>query len=505
MGIPLRVLIIEDSEDDAFLLVRELRQGGYAPDFIRVETPEDMAAALSEKWDIALSDYVLPRFSGPDALKLWRDRGIDLPFIIVSGKIGEDTAVNAMKAGANDYLIKGNISRLVPAVRRELREAEERRGKREAEEGLRLQSAALNAAANAIIISDPGGSVIWANEAFTTLTGYAFDEVVGKSLSILNSGKHENGFYRELWDTIRAGRVWHGEMVNRRKDGSLYPEEQTITPVADEEGSVRYYIAIKQDITERKLAEKAMVENARMNRDMDLARQIQRSLLPANPPRLEGLQCAGRWVPATHVGGDYFDFFPRENGSLDLVIADVSGHSVGAALIMAEARSTLRAQVLSGGSPAEIFSALNELLHDDLTSAELFITMFYAAYDPANRLLTYANAGHNPPFLVSRSEGGCHPLDADGLILGVRRGVHFEERCRRMNPGDLLVLYTDGITEAQDAEGGMFGAERLCNVINACRDETPEEIINIVLRELENFTRLPSLEDDVCMILLKVI
>jgi light-regulated signal transduction histidine kinase (bacteriophytochrome) len=134
----LHLLIVEDSEDDALLLLRELKRGGYELVSERVETPEAMKAALEKGgWDVIISDYVLPRFSGLTALNILKESGQDLPFIIVSGKIGEDIAVGAMTAGAHDYIIKGNLTRLVPAVERELREAEVRRDKKEAEEALR--------------------------------------------------------------------------------------------------------------------------------------------------------------------------------------------------------------------------------------------------------------------------------------------------------------------------------------------------------------------------------
>jgi len=138
MTTKLQVLMVEDAEDDTMFLRRELRQGGYDVVSRRVDTPEDMREALQkEAWDLVISDFVMPRFNGLDALEILKESGLDLPFIIVSGNIGEEIAVGAMKAGAHDYIIKGNLARLVPAVERELREAEVRREKRRADEALK--------------------------------------------------------------------------------------------------------------------------------------------------------------------------------------------------------------------------------------------------------------------------------------------------------------------------------------------------------------------------------
>lgn len=135
MSTPLRVLIVEDSEDDALLVVRELRRGGYAPTFARVDTPQAMRAALDRQtWDAVIADYSMPHFSAPAALALLQEHGLDIPFLIVSGTIGEETAVAAMRAGAHDYLMKDRLARLVPAIRRELQEAANRREHRRAEE-----------------------------------------------------------------------------------------------------------------------------------------------------------------------------------------------------------------------------------------------------------------------------------------------------------------------------------------------------------------------------------
>src|SRR5688500_5718205 len=139
---PLHILIVEDSDDDVVLLVRELQSGGYAPVYQRGQTAEAMRAALdTHPWDVILSDYALPRFGAPAALALLQERGLDLPFIIISGTIGETAAIAALKAGAHDFIIKGQYARLLPAIARELREAQGRRARRQAELALRESEA----------------------------------------------------------------------------------------------------------------------------------------------------------------------------------------------------------------------------------------------------------------------------------------------------------------------------------------------------------------------------
>ena len=177
----LNVLIIEDSEDDAILLVRQLRRG-FQVFFERVETAAAMRTALAGRsWDVVISDYAMPHFSGLDALKTLQESGLDLPFILVSGVAGgEEAGVEAMRCGAHDYLMKRNLARLVPAVERELREAETRRERKQEEELLRLRTEALAAAANGIMITDPEGTIVWVNAALTALTGYTSVELLGR-------------------------------------------------------------------------------------------------------------------------------------------------------------------------------------------------------------------------------------------------------------------------------------------------------------------------------------
>ncbi len=245
-------------------------------------------------------------------------------------------------------------------------------------------------------------------------------------------------------------------------------------------------------------------EAERVRREMEIARRIQMSLLPERPPQVEGLELAGRCVPASAVGGDYYDFFLAD-GRVGLLIADVSGHSVGSALMMAITRGVLRSEIARGKSPAEVLAATNAAMYEDLSQAELFITAFYASYDKGTRTLTYANGGHNPPFVWRAREGRCTPLDADGMLIGVLEDVHYEERATELHPGDVLVLYTDGVTEARNEAGEQFGEERLHRVVEEKGHLSAQELLDEIHRRVCEFSGgLPS-RDDITTVVMKVL
>lgn len=255
---------------------------------------------------------------------------------------------------------------------------------------------------------------------------------------------------------------------------------------------------------ERIEKEQALMQNARITRDMEIAQQIQLSLLPHGPPELFGVDIEGRCISAAHVGGDYYDFFLRDEHTVDLLIADVSGHSVGAALIMTEVRTLLRPQVNSVQSACSILKLLNSQLYDDLTRAELFITMFYAKYNAATGRLSFANAGHNHPLICREGESTCIELDAEGLIIGVKPSVIFEERSIELLKGDVLLFYTDGLTEATDARGEPFGVERVCNQLKTVRHLPPQDIIDSFYSAVTEFTGLDTFQDDISLVILKI-
>ena len=239
-------------------------------------------------------------------------------------------------------------------------------------------------------------------------------------------------------------------------------------------------------------------------REMEIARTIQLGLLPSAVPELPGIALAGSCVPAREVGGDYYDFLPRAPTTLDLVIADVAGHGVGAALIMTETRTFIRSQAQHFATTDQTLRAINEFLYEDLDRAELFITMCYLRYDTASGRLAFASAGHPPPLVWRAASGSCERLDAEGLILGVRTEVRFEERRIDLHPGDILLLFTDGITEAESPEGSFFGEERLAALLQDLHALPPEQLIEQLRQQVGLFTASGSFSDDVTLVVMKM-
>ena len=256
MGTPLRVLIIEDSEEDTQLLLRELRRGGYDVESQRVETAEAMRSALTQRtWDLILSDYSLPKFSAPQALEVLKESDFDLPFIIISGTIGEENAVNALKAGANDFLVKGKFARLVPVIDRELREAERHRDRKRAEQQISYHARLLRHINDAVIATDDQFRITAWNRAAERIYGWGASEVLGRGIDeILRSGLggEQQAEARELLKEMSSFR---SERIHSRKNGHpVYVEENTIS-LTDQRGILTGYVSVNRDITERKLAE----------------------------------------------------------------------------------------------------------------------------------------------------------------------------------------------------------------------------------------------------------
>ncbi len=331
MAKPLQVLLVEDSPDDAELLELELCRGGFLPTIHRVETGEEMRSALISRtiWDVILSDYHLPTFSADAALATLQESGLDLPFIIMSGVVRAEDAVNLLKRGAHDFLDKASLARLVPAIEREIRDARERVQRREAEERVRVLSLAIEQSPVSVVITDREGMIGYVNPKFEKATGYPSAEALGRPIDFIHSKDAGEGTYRAMWETLRKGQEWRGEFCNQRRDGQLFWEYATVSPMEDAAGTITNFVAVKEDITARRSYEERLLRQANFD---DLTGLPNRLLML---DRLEqGIAVAHRRNTQTSLLYIDLDRFKNVNDSL--------GHAAGDFLLKeAAARLTL--------------------------------------------------------------------------------------------------------------------------------------------------------------------
>ena len=248
------------------------------------------------------------------------------------------------------------------------------------------------------------------------------------------------------------------------------------------------------------------VEKARMEQELHTARQMQISLLPSEVPQIPGWDFAAFWKPAREVAGDFYDFITLPDGKLGLVIADVCDKGMAAALFMAVSRSILRASLGNFATPADDISHANLSICGD-SIIGYFVTLFYAMLDPASGLLTYVNAGHNPPLFFQTNAKRNHIIPTQmkrtGIALGVDTQLPYDQKTVQLNPGDFIFLYTDGITEAEDPAGQTFGIERLQQILQEHYDENAAEIISWVEKAATMFTASATPFDDITLMVLR--
>jgi sigma-B regulation protein RsbU (phosphoserine phosphatase) len=262
--------------------------------------------------------------------------------------------------------------------------------------------------------------------------------------------------------------------------------------------SVHCAIAIENAQLHRELLHKEKLE-----RDLALARSIQRGLLPEHPPTIEGFDIVVSHKPSQMVGGDYYDFIPLGPQALLLVIADVEGKGVASALVMANLQATLRALVVHLHSLERIVASVNDMILAD-TRAQKYMSMFVGLLDQRNRTFHYINAGHVPPAVV-RANGDHVFLREGGMVVGIFPGVVYERGYLKLEPGDVFAGCTDGITEAMDVQSNEYGIERLVETISRERTTPAEHIVEIVLTEVDRFSRGGPHEDDRILMVLKAL
>lgn len=505
MNQELRVIIIEDSEFDAVVMANVLEQGGYALDYERIETAEELRTALTERtWDLILSDYNLPEFSAPEALRILQESKLDLPFIIISGGIGEDVAVAAMKSGAHDYLMKGQLARLVVAVERELGDAANRKARKQAEEELKeneLRYRLLWENSNdGVVLMNDSGEIMFSNPAITQMFGYDSHVLLGSNLARFIDLSNESGETEETLPGLIQSEQQLKEVKGRKRDGTTFPVEISCSAM-DMHGH-RLRAAFLRDITQRKATERELQAHEER---LETVREIQQWMFPKVPPSLVGYDIGGVSFPADAAGGDHFDYLPMKGGRIGFVVADVTGHGIGPALLMSEARAYLRLLALNRDSTGDILTRANLVLSDDL-NFERYITMVLVCLEPEKQQLTFSNAGHPAGLIIDASGKIKTRLKRNGVPLGIRAKTAYPtSEIVGLDSGDLIFLYTDGFDEAMAEDESFLGVERMVELIHQQRFLPSRDILQELFRLVDEFTGHQPQSDDLTGILIKVV
>jgi PAS domain S-box-containing protein len=354
---------------------------------------------------------------------------------------------------------------------------------------------AVESTADAVFITDRTGTIEYVNAAFERTTGFMREEALGEKPRILKSGQHDGAFYGALWSDLLQGRNHSCTVINRTKRGQLFTAEETIAPMRDAGGRVTHFVAVLKDMTETLKRREQEVE-------LRLAAEVQRKLYPEEPPDLAGWDLAGLVVPAEQTCGDYYDFIELENGALAMAVGDVSGHGLGPALVMSEARALLRATSRMIADPAEVMARVNGALSQDLDD-HFFVTMLLATLDPGTRRLEWVNAGHPSGYVIDSDGGLKAELTSQTIPLGILpqyAAVHGESVL--ISPGDVVLLVTDGVTEWGELRGEPFGPERTLNTLREFRQLSASKIADHLMAELRAFSDSEQ-TDDVTMIVCK--
>ena len=283
----------------------------------------------------------------------------------------------------------------------------------------------------------------------------------------------------------------------------INPEDRDCFTSADVALAEYFASLVASTLYRMEMAETA-VRTALMQRDLDIALEVQRGLLPKTFPPVEqygGLDIWGLCHPALEVGGDLYDFFPSPEGKLFFLIGDVSGKGVGAGMFMAQTRTLMRGVALAGGSPATILEEVNSLLHPD-NEALLFVTLIFGCYDPETGAIEYAQAGHNQPILCSQA-GGTAYEPYGGSPMGPFPSTRCATFHARLDPGDCFIFYTDGVTEAMNADRGLYGEDRLLHFAETVPKDQAKTIVKSLREDVAAFVNGAEQSDDITILVLR--
>jgi sigma-B regulation protein RsbU (phosphoserine phosphatase) len=358
-----------------------------------------------------------------------------------------------------------------------------------------LLSRIVDQIADSVILTDTRGVIQYVNPAFEATSGYGRDEAVGKTPRILKSGLHDAEFYRQMWAQFAQGLPFKGMVINRKKTGELYWAQQTITSMRDKSGRLTHFVSVSQDITElRKKQEQEF--------QLQLARDVQQRLYAA-PPVVSGFDIGASAHPADQTGGDYFDFISMADGSLVIAVADAKGHGFSSALVVALTRAYVRCFAAMQMELDQVLAHVNQMLLKDLDHSD-FVTLFLARLDTGHRTLSYASAGHVPGLLLLESGDVKCMLHSTGPPLGLFSVSKFSlQQPISLDPGEIAVFLTDGVTESTTPDGQQFGTQRVLDKIRSLSHNSASTIADGIYHATRAFVQGDLQDDDITSVVIK--
>jgi len=521
---PVRILLVEDNLGDARLF-QELLADASAPFSIEhVRKLGDAIQRLSAGGvDVIMSDLSLPDSQGIETFELLHKAALQTPIIVLSGLDDETLAVETVKRGAQDYLVKGRADThlLVRSIRYALKRMA---GERELAEERNLLRSVINNLLDSIYVKDVRGVYRLDNLAHMRSIGAQHpEEVVGKTVFDFFPYDAAVRFQADDQNVVRTGKA----IVNRqepfsRPDGQKHWLSTTKVPLRNNEGQIIGIVGIGRDITERRLAEEQLAmyneelreKNTQLEDDLDMASEVQQAFLPQQFPSFPQDAAPGesavsffaRYLPTGAVGGDFFHVLPLSSTEAGVFICDVMGHGVRAALVTAIQRALVEELAGLGRQPGEFLTHINQALLSILrrTRTPMFASAFYLYLNAETGEIRYSNAGHPKPLHLRRSEKRVEVFAANGTRPGAALGV-FEQATYKTfvseaKPGDLVLMFTDGIFEVEGAAGDYFDQPRLIAAVERRLNATSEELIEGLLAETREYSVKHQFGDDVCLV-----
>ncbi|MBN2434176.1 MAG: PAS domain S-box protein [Spirochaetes bacterium] len=368
---------------------------------------------------------------------------------------------------------------------------------------------------SAVVVTGVTGEIEYVNPKCCQITGYNVDELVGQNPRILKSGDKSVEFYRELWNTISSGGEWKGEFKNRAKDGRIFYEMASISPLRDEGGEIVNYIGVKEDITERKLAEIELTKREKELRkrndkyvfELEQAQRLHRALMPKESPENEFISSVFLYRPMDEVGGDYFSFSEHMDGSTGLIVADVSGHGVSAALYLTLIKH-ISEKIVNRlwNMPDRVLEDINNEL---VSTMELnFVTLLYGCftYYPESSCVSfhYANGGHTNSIVYFKNENQYELFNAKGTILGMFKEYQVESETLTLHSGDRLFFFTDGLIELWDSSKKMLGYDGLTEILKRNSDNSITALKKKIETEINLFCGGKPADDDILLVIIEI-